>query len=125
MKKLIIFIALFFISTFCHAQNWEKVSSMNFIKKVNGEWVDEKSINTTNVYVMLKGSEVIVKSNQINRYMTYGDVQSSNYSTHSANLWKCLDKDGDECFFIMKKFTNGTIIYMVVYNYFGIEFYIN
>jgi hypothetical protein len=124
MKKLIILISLFFVSTFCHAQEWEKVYSINFIKLVRGEWVDEKSHQAENTFIMLNGSEVIIKATEINRYMTYGDMETNKYSSHTAYSWKCLDKEGDECLFVMKSFTDRTKIYMIVYKYFGVEFYI-
>jgi len=125
MKKIILLFTFLFFFTLVKAQNWDKVYSINFIKLVNGEWVDEKSSQPDNTFIMLKGSEVIIKSNVINRYMTYGEKETSKYSSHIAYSWKCLDKEGDECLFIMKKFNDGTIIYMIVYKFFGVEFYVH
>ena len=124
MKKLILIISIIFVSTFCHAQTWEKVYSMNFIKYQNGAWVDDKSHEPENTFIMLNGSEVIIKSHEINRYMTYGNNEKTKYDTHIAYTWKCIDKEGDECLFVMKRFNNGTTIYMIVYKTFGVEFYI-
>ena len=124
MKKLIIALCLVLVSTFSHAQDWDRVSSINFIRLENGKWIDEKSHQAENTFIMLNGSEVIIKATDINRYMTYGEMETNKYSSHTAYSWKCLDKEGDECMFIMKRFNDGTKIYMVVYKNFGVEFYI-
>jgi hypothetical protein len=124
MKKITLIITIIFVSTFCHAQNWDKVYSINFIKYENGDWVDDKSHRPENTFIMLKGSEVIVKTNDISRYMTYGNSETTTYDSHVATSWKCLDKEGDECMFIMKRFNDGTMIYMIIYKTYGVEFYI-
>jgi hypothetical protein len=124
MKKILLTLLIIFVSTFCHAQSWDKVYYINFIKFEDGTWVDDKSQETDNTFILIKGSEVIIRAKDINRYMTYGDCQTKNYDTHIASSWKCLDKEGDDCTFIMKRFNNGTIIYMIIYNRVGVEFYI-
>jgi hypothetical protein len=125
MKKIIISLCLLFITTFSHAQEWSKVRMVNIIEYKNGKWVDGNSHYPDNYFIKLNGSEVIVKANEISRYMTYGDSEDAKYSTHVAYSWKAIDDKGDNCTFIMKKFfEDGTTIYMITYRNIGVEFYL-
>ena len=125
MKKLILIISIIFVSTFCHAQEWDKVYMVNFIEYNDGSWVDGDSHYPENYFIKLNGSEVIVKAKDISRYMTYGTSNEAKYDTHVAYSWKAIDDKGDNCTFIMKKFfKDGTKIYMITYKTAGVEFYI-
>jgi hypothetical protein len=125
MKKLIIAVCLVLVSTFSHAQEWEKVRMVNIIEYKNGRWVDGNSHYPDNYFIKLNGSEVIVKANEINKYMTYGSSNEVKYDTHVAYSWNAIDDSGDNCTFIMKKFfADGTTIYMITYRSVGVEFYL-
>ena len=124
MKKLFLLLvcALFALTSF--SQKFIKVERMTTTEydRYKQEWVDKEVTYPTSIYVMIKGSEVIITSSYEQRVYTYGTPEKSTYPTHSAYLWKALDKSGTRCTFIMKIFNSGEVVYMFLYNGIGIEY---
>lgn len=100
------------------SQNFEKVYQMTTMSfdKVKKEWVEQNVTYPSGIYVMLKGSEVIITSDYQQRIYTYGEAQENDYPTHKSYTWKAIDKSGINCKFIFKVFKNGTIVYMFLYD---------
>lgn len=125
MKKLILLLTLsiaFTVSAF--SQSFKRVEKMTLIiyDKDKGEWVDDKVTYPKGLNVMIKGSEIIITNEYEQRVYTYGECQKNMYSTHATYSWDALDKEGTKCRFIMKRFFDGAVIYMFIYEFMGIEY---
>lgn len=124
MKKLLLlFISMLFVAI-SFAQEFVKVKRMTTITydRIKEDWIDGEYTYPTSIYVMLKGSEIIITSDYEQRLYTYGNPHKVEYSTHTAYTWKALDKSGTSCHFILKMFKTGAIVYMFLYDGIGIEY---
>lgn len=124
MKKLLVLLISMLLVTVSFAQEFVKVKRMTTIRYDNykQDWVDSETTYPTSIYVMLKGSEIIITSAYEQRVYTYGNPEKSNYSTHTAYTWSALDKKGEKLKFILKIFETGEIIYMFLYRGIGVEY---
>lgn len=106
------------------AQEFVKVKRMTTITydDYKQEWVDGEYTYPSSIYVMIKGSQVIITSAYEQKIYTYGSPDKSEYSTHNAYTWSALDKKGDKLKFIIKIFNTGDIVYMFLYNGMGVEY---
>jgi len=112
MKKVLLIITLFFIISVSYSQSYNKVYKAIYIRYVNGKWVDEIVKYPEGLYITINGSKIKINNQRNDSYLTYGDYEKTTFSTHESYTWSCLDKDGEDCFFMMKKLVdyNSTII---------------
>lgn len=108
-KTLLIIIALFTISA-SYSQTHNKVYKAVYIKYINGEWVDDIVRYPQDLYVTINGSKIKINNQRKDSYVTYGNYEKSTFSTHDCYSWSCLDKDGNDCVFMMKKPTDDDAI---------------
>lgn len=110
--------------TVSFAQEFVKVKKMTTITydDYKQEWVDGEYTYPSSIYVMIKGSQVIITSAYEQKIYTYGDPDKLEYSTHNAYIWNALDKKGDKLKFIIKIFNTGDIVYMFLYNGMGVKY---
>lgn len=124
MKKvfLLLVCALFALTSF--SQEFIKVERMTTLEYSDYKqtWLEKETTYPTSIYVMIKGSEVIITSAYEQRIYTYGSPEKTTYSTHTVYTWKALDKDGTRLSFMIKIFNNGSIIYMFIYKGMGVEY---
>ena len=124
MKKLLVLVISMLLVTASFAQEFVKVKRMTTISYDNykQDWVDGESTYPSSIYVMIKGSQIIITSAYEQRIYTYGNPEETKYPTHSAYTWSALDKKGDKLKFIIKIFGTGQIVYMFLYNGIGVEY---
>jgi hypothetical protein len=124
MKKLLLlFISMFFVAI-SFAQELVKVKRMTTMTydRNKEEWVDGEYTYPSSIYVMIKGSNIIITSAYEQKIYTYGSPEKTEYPTHNAYIWSALDKKGDKLKFIIKIFNTGDVVYMFLYNGIGVEY---
>jgi hypothetical protein len=101
-----------------------KVYSMSTLSydKYKSDWIREKTTYPKNLNVFIKGSEILITNEYEQKIFTYGNCEENKYDSHVSYGWNALDKDGTKCYFIMKRFNDGEVIYMFIYNFVGIEY---
>ena len=124
MKKLLVLLISMLLVTVSFAQEFIKVKRMTTITYDNykQDWVDGETTYPSSIYVMLKGSEVIITSAYEQRVYTYGSPEETKYTTHNTYLWNALDKSGTRLKFIIKIFKTGEVVYMFLYKGMGVEY---
>ena len=110
MKKLILLLTFIGIATYCHSQTFKKVFKSVYSEYRNGEWVDELVKYPDELYLIMDGNEITINNQTEAKYKTYGDVRRTYYTTHTANFWNALDKNGRNCTLLMKTSESSTSI---------------
>lgn len=124
MKKLLVLLISMLLVAVSFAQEFVKVKRMTTITydDYKQEWVDGEYTYPSSIYVMIKGSQVIITSAYEQKIYTYGNPDKSEYSTHNAYTWSALDKKGEKLKFMIKIFKTGEVIYMFLYRGIGVEY---
>jgi hypothetical protein len=56
---------------------------------------------------------------------TYDEPEKATYESHITYSWKCIDKDGDKCIFMIKRFKpeiTTHMLYGIIYTQYSIMF---
>jgi hypothetical protein len=125
MKKVLLsLIFAFFIALCSFSQNMRKVYSMSTLSfsESKNDWIRDKTTYPKDLNVFIKGSEIFITNEYEQKIFTYGKCEEDKYQTHTSYGWNALDKEGTKCYFIMKRFNDGQIIYMFIYDRVGIEY---
>jgi hypothetical protein len=116
MKKLILIISLFFISTFSYSQSFNKIYKCVCIKFENKKWIEYKTSYPDNIFVILKDNEVIITNESECKLVTYGVPEITQTKDGQLTTWDAYDWEGRSCLFMMKNFYNSTnAIYTIAY----------
>lgn len=111
MKTLPLFILILF-STFCKAQNFDKVySSISFLYE-NGEWVQGRVKYHENMFVITENYTIRITNKIKSSYITYGNPNEIITDEFEKYTWPGFDKEGNKCYFtILKKSGRNKILY--------------
>lgn len=116
MKKVILVVVSLLATLFSYSQDFSRI-----VKATKSEWRNDKWIETSVEYP--KESFVIIKDWDINigpyKFKTYGEPEKSTYENHVTYTWKCVNANGDKCYFMMKKFRpeiSSHMMYSIVYD---------
>lgn len=103
------------MTLFSYSQDFSRI-----VKATKSEWRNDKWIEISVEYP--KEAFVIIKDWDINigtyKFKTYGDPEKSTYENHVTYTWKCVNANGDKCYFMMKKFRpeiSSHMMYSIVY----------
>ena len=123
-KKILLIICFISLSFYSFSQNMKKVYSMSVLSynEAKSDWIRDKTTYPKNLNVFIKGSEVLIVNEYEQKIFTYGNCEEDKYETHISYGWNAIDKDGTKCYFIIKHFYNGQVIYMFIYNGVGVEY---
>jgi hypothetical protein len=94
---------------------------MSFSESKN-DWIRDKTTFPKDLNVFIKGSEILIVNEYEQKIFTHGNCEENKYNTHISYGWNAIDKDGTKCYFIMKRFFEGQVIYMFIYDGVGIEY---
>jgi len=95
------------ITSFSQA-SFYKVTSVTYSQYINGEWADQSTTNTesSNIFMIFNGSSIKVTNKNESSFMTYGDATDQDYPNHTAKIWTAYDKNGDDCYVMIKVLKN-------------------
>jgi hypothetical protein len=125
MKKTItLFVCSILLTLTSFSQNMRKVYSMSVMSfsESKNDWIRDKTTFPKDLNVFIKGSEILIVNEYEQKIFTHGNCEENKYNTHISYGWNAIDKDGTKCYFIMKRFYEGQVIYMFIYDGVGIEY---
>ena len=125
MKKTItLFVCTILLTLTSFSQNMRKVYSMSVMSfsESKNDWIRDKTTFPKDLNVFIKGSEILIVNEYEQKIFTHGNCEENKYNTHISYGWNAIDKDGTKCYFIMKRFYEGQVIYMFIYDGVGIEY---
>lgn len=83
---------------------------------INEQWVDKDYTYPNKMFVIVEGYNVKITNESESKFILYGEMETSTYSTHTTYSWDCYDKDGRSCRFILKKSNGGTSTISILYS---------
>jgi len=115
MKKVTLIVVSLLLSLFTYSQSFDRVVRASKCEYINEKWVTVSTQYPTDVFVIIKDWEITVGTY---KFKTYDTPEKTTYENHVTYTWKCINGNGDKCFFMMKVFrpeiTSHTL-YSIVY----------
>jgi hypothetical protein len=115
MKKLSLIVVSLLLTILSYSQDYNRV-----VRASKCEWKEDKWITVSTEYP--KDCFVIIKDWDVTlctyKFRTYDEADKDVYDDHVTYTWKCVNGNGDKCFFMMKKFkpqVSTHMIYSIVY----------
>ena len=111
MKKLTLLMIAIVISITSFSQaSFYKVISVTYSQYIDNEWVEQSTNNTesNNIFMIFNNSSIKVTNKNESSFVTYGDATDQDYPDHTAKIWTAYDKNGNDCYIMIKKWKNNT-----------------
>lgn len=115
------------ISAITFSQTFYKVSRCSYSIYEN-EWKTQETNYPEKMFVIMNKSNIKITNESESNFILYGEVKTSNYSTHTAYTWDAYDKDGTQCrvmFKISKGESNGVCYLSVLYGLTCLDYVLN
>lgn len=101
MKKLTLVLIGILISLISYSQDFNRVVKATKSEWINNEWKTIRTSMPTDMFIIIKDWEITIGTY---KFKTYGDVEKTTYENHVTFTWKCINGEGEKCYFMMKKF---------------------
>jgi len=101
MKKTMLIVVSLLLTLFSYSQDFNRVVNVTKSEWNGDEWKVVSSNKPDDMFVIIDEWNITIGSH---KFRTYDDPEKTTYDTHVCYTWKCVDKDGDKCMFMMKKF---------------------
>ena len=101
MKKVTLMVVGLLLTLFSYSQDFNRVVNVTKSKWNGDEWKVISSNKPDDMFVIIDEWNITIGSY---KFRTYDDPEKTTYESHVCYTWKCVDKDGDKCIFMMKKF---------------------
>ena len=111
MKKLTLLMIAIVMSLASFSQaSFYLVKSVTYSQYINDEWVEQitKKSESNNVFMIFNGSSIKITNENESSFETYGDFTDKNYPSHTAKIWSAYDKNGNDCYIMIKKWKDNT-----------------
>lgn len=115
MKKATLIVVSLLLTLFSYAQDFNRISRATKLEFRDEKWNLVETQYPTDLFVIIKDWDITVGTYKLK---TYDVPEKTTYEDHITFTWKCVDKDGDKCFFMIKKFRpeiTTHLIYSIVY----------
>ena len=115
MKKLSLIVVSLLATLFSYSQDFNRVVNITKSIWVNEQWKIVSSNQPTEMFIIINEWDITIGTY---KFRTYDTPDKTTYDTHVCYSWKCIDKDGDKCMFMMKKFKpeiSTHMLYAIVY----------
>ena len=115
MKKVTLIVVSLLLTLFSYAQNFNKVIRASKVEWNGKDWKTTAIDYPTDMFVIMKDWDITIGTY---KFKTYDDYEKTTYDDHVTYTWKCVNGNGDKCFFMMKKFrpeVSTHMLYSIVY----------
>jgi hypothetical protein len=112
MKKIKLVLLSILICSIAFSQNFNHIYKSVYSEFNGYEWVTKSSAFPTDMYLVLNGNDISINNNDNSKFKTYGSSTKDEYDTHTCYSWRCVDKDGRDCMFLMKRYKSPVFFVM-------------
>lgn len=115
MKKLTLIVVALLTTLFSYSQDFARVIRTSKVEWNGTEWKTVSTDYPKDYFVIMKGWDITIGTY---KFKTYDDYEKTTYDDHVCYTWKCVNGNGDKCFFMMKKFkpeVSTHMLYSIVY----------
>jgi hypothetical protein len=110
MKKTMLIVVSLLLTLFSYSQDFNRVVNVTKSKWNGDEWKVITSNKPDDMFVIIDEWNITIGTY---KFRTYDDPEKTTYESHVCYTWKCVDKDGDKCIFMMKKFKHEVSTHML------------
>ena len=115
MKKLSLIVVSLLFSLLCFSQDFNRVVNVTKSEWSGEAWKVVSSNKPSDMFVIINEWDITIGTY---KFKTYDTPEKNTYEDHICYTWKCVDKDGDKCLFLMKKFrpeVSTHMLYAILY----------
>ena len=115
MKKLSLIVVSLLTTLFSYSQDFNRVTNITKSTWDGDKWNIVSSNQPTDMFIIINEWDIKIGSY---KFRTYDTPDKTTYDTHVCYTWKCIDKDGNKCMFLMKKFKpeiSTHMLYAILY----------
>jgi hypothetical protein len=115
MKKLSLIVVGLLTTLFSYSQDFNRVTNITKSTWDGNKWNIISSNQPTDMFIIINEWDIKIGSY---KFRTYDTPDKTTYDTHVCYTWKCIDKDGNKCMFLMKKFKpeiSTHMLYAILY----------
>jgi hypothetical protein len=101
MKKVSLIVVSLLLTLFSYSQDFNRVVNVTKSEWIGDAWKVVSSNKPDDMFVIINEWDITIGTY---KFRTYDTPEKTTYESHVCYTWKCVDKDGDKCIFMMKKF---------------------
>lgn len=101
MKKVSLIVVSLLLTLFSYSQDFNRVVNVTKSEWIGDAWKVVSSNKPDEMFVIINEWDITIGTY---KFRTYDTPEKTTYESHVCYTWKCVDKDGDKCIFMMKKF---------------------
>jgi hypothetical protein len=101
MKKVSLIVVSLLLTLFSYSQDFNRVVNVTKSEWIGDSWKVVSSNKPDEMFVIINEWDITIGTY---KFRTYDTPEKTTYESHVCYTWKCVDKDGDKCIFMMKKF---------------------
>ena len=101
MKKTMLIVVSLLLTLFSYSQDFNRVVNVTKSEWIGDAWKVVSSNKPDDMFVIINEWDITIVTY---KFRTYDTPEKTTYESHVCYTWKCVDKDGDKCIFMMKKF---------------------
>ena len=98
-----------------YSQDFNRVVRASKCEFINNKWVTVDTQYPTDIFVIMKDWDITIGTY---KFKTYDDYEKTTYDDHVTFTWKCVNGNGEKCYFMMKKFrpeVSSHMLYSILY----------
>ena len=115
MKKLSLIVVCLLTTLLTYSQDFNRVVRASKCEFINNKWVTVDTQYPTDIFVIMKDWDITIGTY---KFKTYDDYEKTTYDDHVTFTWKCVNGNGEKCYFMMKKFrpeVSSHMLYSILY----------
>jgi len=116
MKKVSLMVVGLLLTLLSYSQDFNRVIKATKSEWINNEWKTIRTSAPTDMFIIIKDWEITVGTY---KFRTFDDPEKTTHENHVTFTWKCVNGEGEKCFFMMKKFrpeVTSHSLYSIVYD---------
>ncbi len=109
-------VGLLLLTLLSYSQDFNRVIKATKSEWINSEWKTIRTTAPTDMFIIIKDWEITVGTY---KFRTFDDPEKTTHENHVTFTWKCVNGEGEKCFFMMKKFrpeVTSHSLYSIVYD---------
>jgi hypothetical protein len=115
MKKVTLIVVSLIATLLSYSQDFSRVIRESKCEYRDEKWVTVSTNYPTDLFLIMKDWDITIGKY---KFKTYDQSEKTIYDDHVCYTWKCINGEGDKCFFMMKKFrpeVSTHMLYAIVY----------
>lgn len=101
MKRITLVVVGLLFTLFSYSQSFSKILRSAKLEYKDTGWVKVKEIYPEDEFIILDGYDITIGTYKLK---TYGNAEKAVYDDHVTFTWNAVNKNGEKCVFMMKKF---------------------